>query len=57
MMAFAVGRQIKFSEVKGVDLAKSAGPATVILATIDKDRIEDLSALINKPINLIGEIL
>jgi len=57
MMAFGVGRQIKLIEVKGLDLTKSAGPATVILVTIDKDKIEELTALIRKPINVIGEIL
>jgi hypothetical protein len=57
MMAYGVGRQIKICEVQGLDLTKSAGPATVILATIDKDRLEDLIALIPKPINVVGEIL
>ena len=57
MMAYGVGRQIKICDVQGLDLTKSAGPATVILATIDKDRLEDLTALIPKPINVVGEIL
>jgi selenophosphate synthetase-related protein len=57
MMAFAVGRQIKFAEVRGLDLAKSAGPGTVVLATVDKEKLEDLTSLINKPINVIGKIL
>jgi ribosomal protein S8 len=57
MMAYAVGRQLKLAEVKGLDLNKPAGPATVVLATIDKDRLEDLTALIPKPINVVGEIL
>jgi selenophosphate synthetase-related protein len=57
MMAYGVGRQLKLCEVKGLDMNKSAGPATVLLVTIDKDRLEDLTALIPKPINVIGEIL
>ena len=57
MMAYAVGRQTKLCEVIGVDLNKSAGPATVVLVTIDKDKLEDLQALISKPINIVGEIL
>ena len=57
MMAYGVGRQLKLREAEGLDLNKSAGPATVILVTIDKDRLEDLTALIPKPINVIGEIL
>ena len=57
MMAYGVGRQLKTCEVKGLDLNKSAGPATVVLATIDRDSLEDLMSLISKPINVVGEIL
>jgi hypothetical protein len=57
MMAYGVGRQLKICEVKGVDLNKSAGPATVVLATIDRDSLEELMSLISKPINVVGEIL
>jgi hypothetical protein len=57
MMAYGVGRQLKTCEVQGLDLNKSAGPATVVLATIDRDSLEDLISLISKPINVVGEIL
>ena len=57
IMAFAVGRQLKFAEMPDLDLAKSAGPATVLLATVDREKLEDLTALINKPVNIIGEII
>lgn len=57
MMAYSVGRQVKFVEAVGLDLEKSAGPATVLLVTIDGERLEDLRALIPKPINVVGEIL
>jgi hypothetical protein len=57
MMAFAVGRQLKFAEPQRLDLAKSAGPATVVLATVDNEKLEEITTLINKPINVIGEIL
>ncbi|MGZ4850038.1 MAG: ribbon-helix-helix protein, CopG family [Candidatus Bathyarchaeia archaeon] len=57
MMAYGVGRQLKLMEVQGLDFNKSAGPATVILATLDKERLEDLMSSISKPINVIGEIL
>ena len=57
MMAYGVGRQLKLSEVQGVDLNKSAGPATVVLVTIDREKLDDLTALIRKPINVVGEIL
>ena len=57
MMAYGVGRQLKIYEIQGLDLNKSAGPATVILVTIDREKIEDLTSLIPKPINVVGEIL
>jgi len=57
MMAYGVGRQLKIFEVQKLDLNKSAGPATVILATVDKEKLEDLTALIPKPITVVGEIL
>ena len=57
MMAYGVGRQLKIYDVQGLDLNKSAGPATVILVTVDREKIEDLTSLIPKPINVVGEIL
>jgi len=57
MIAYAVGRQLKLEDVKGLDLNKSAGPATVILVSIDKERLDDLTSLIRKPVNVVGEIL
>ena len=57
MMAYGVGRQLKLAEVQGLDLNKSAGPATVILVTIDKDKLEELTDLIPKPIKVVGEII
>jgi len=57
MMAYGVGRQLKLVDVKGLDLIKSAGPATVVLVTVSREKLDDLTALISKPINVIGEIL
>lgn len=57
MMAYGVGRQLKLFDVDGLDLNKTAGPATVVLASIDRERLEDLRALIPKPLNVVGEIL
>ncbi len=57
MMAYGVGRQLKIYEVQGLDLNKSAGPATVILVTVDRERLEDLTSLILKPTKVVGEIL
>jgi hypothetical protein len=57
MIAYAVGRQLKLTETKDLDLNKSAGPATVILASIDREKLEDLMSLIRKPVSVVGEIL
>jgi selenophosphate synthetase-related protein len=57
MIAYAVGRQLKLAETKDLDLTKSAGPASVVLASIEKDRLEDLTSLIRKPVSVVGEIL
>jgi selenophosphate synthetase-related protein len=57
MMAYAVGRQLKLNEVKGLDMNKSAGPATVVLTTMNPDKFEELTLLIRKPLNIVGEIL
>jgi selenophosphate synthetase-related protein len=57
MMAHAVGRQLKIAENPVVDLEKSAGPATVVLVTINPDKVEELASLIGKTTTVIGEIL
>jgi hypothetical protein len=57
MIAYGVGRQFKLAEVKGLEMNKSAGPATVVLVTIDRDKFDDLASLISKPLNVVGEIL
>ena len=57
IMAFAVGRQLKLAEGAGVDLAKSAGPATVVLVTMDREKFDELEALVRKPAIIVGEIL
>jgi selenophosphate synthetase-related protein len=57
MLAFGVGRQLKLADNPKLDLIKSAGPATVILASVDKEKLEELISLINKPINVVGEII
>ncbi len=57
MMAYAVGRQLKMAENPKIDLEKSAGPATAVLVTLDKEKLEDLTLLLRKPITIVGEIL
>jgi len=57
MMAYAVGRQLRLAEKSNVDLAKSAGPATVVLVTLDPQRLEEFNSLLQKPTTVIGEII
>jgi selenophosphate synthetase-related protein len=57
MMAYSVGRQLKLEDSKELDLNKSAGPATVVLITIDREKVEELNLLLRKPISVVGEIL
>lgn len=56
-MAFAVGRQLKLAEKTLVDLEKSAGPATVVLISMDPEKYDEFVSLIQKPVFIIGEIL
>ncbi len=58
MMAYAVGRQLKLAERGSLELEKSAGPATVVLITLDPEKLEDLRMLLHKPsVFVVGEIL
>jgi selenophosphate synthetase-related protein len=57
MMAYSVGRQLRLTEGAGLDLEKSAGPATVVLVTIDREKVDELNLLLQKPVNVVGEIL
>ncbi len=57
MMAFAVGRQIEFREDIGLNLEKSAGPATVLLITVEPQRIEELSDILKKSLTVVGKVV
>ena len=57
MMAYSVGRQIKLEEPKLIDLDKSAGPATVVLVTMDPDKIDELALLVRKTVTVVARIL
>jgi len=57
MLAYSIGRQLKFYENTKLDLNKSAGPATVVLTTVNKEKLDELQFFIKKPINVVGEIL
>jgi selenophosphate synthetase-related protein len=56
MLAYSIGRQLKIEENTNLDLNKSAGPATVVLTTLDRKKIDELTFL-RKPINIVGEIM
>ena len=56
-LAYSIGRQLKIRENTELDLNKSAGPATVVLTTVDKEGLDELAYFIRKPINVVGEIL
>jgi len=57
MLAYSIGRQLKMEEHTELDMNKSAGPATVVLATIDREKLDELTFFIRKPINVVGEIM
>ncbi|MEJ5328323.1 MAG: ribbon-helix-helix domain-containing protein [Candidatus Bathyarchaeia archaeon] len=57
MLAHSVGRQLKIVESGDIDLNKSAGPATVVLVTLNSEKVDELTAVIRKPTTIIGEIL
>jgi len=57
MLAYSIGRQLKIQEQTELDINKSAGPATVVLTTIDREKLDELTFFIRKPINVVGEIL
>jgi hypothetical protein len=57
MMAYAVGRQLRFEDHTGLDLEKSAGPATVVLVTLIPENFGELQSFIRKPYTVIGQIL
>jgi selenophosphate synthetase-related protein len=57
IMAYAVGRQLKYSDNPEVDLEISAGPATVVLVTVEREKVEEVKLMLRKPIAVIGEIV
>jgi len=56
-LAHSIGRQIRFYENIEFDLKKSAGPATSILISVDRDGINGVIKELKKPYALIGEIV
>jgi hypothetical protein len=56
MLAYSIGRQLKIEEQTKLDLNKSAGHATVVLTTLDREKLDEL-AFLRKPVNVVGEIM
>ncbi|MCS7097495.1 MAG: hypothetical protein NZ922_00710 [Candidatus Methanomethyliaceae archaeon] len=46
--------EVKFLDKIEIDIKKSAGPSTVLLATLEENKFEDLKEKINKPIHKIA---
>lgn len=47
---------INIEEKLNIDIKKSSGPATTILAVIAKDDLERLKSLIKEPVHIVGKI-
>ena len=47
---------VKLQEKTGVDIKKSAGPATTVVVSISKDAFNQLLQFINKPMHVIGSL-
>lgn len=45
---------LKLNPQAKVNLRKSAGPATVILASLPNDAVNELKKFVNKPVNVVG---
>jgi selenophosphate synthetase-related protein len=56
MLAYSIGKQLKIHEQTELDVNKSAGPATVVLTTIDKQKLNELTYVTGKPVTVVGEI-
>jgi hypothetical protein len=49
--------KFKYADQLKIDVEKSAGPATVILASLPDFKLTELNSIINKPINIVGHLL
>ena len=55
-MAKESNLRFKLSDQLKVDVKKSAGPATVILASLPNSKLTELKRAISKPINIVGHL-
>ncbi|MEM2099368.1 MAG: hypothetical protein QXU99_06485 [Candidatus Bathyarchaeia archaeon] len=55
----AESSKLKFKPIRNpkIDLQKSAGPATVLLASLPASRVADFQHRIKKPINIVGQLV
>ncbi|MCX8152854.1 MAG: AIR synthase related protein [Candidatus Bathyarchaeota archaeon] len=49
--------RFKLADKVTVDLKKSAGPGTVVLASLEASKFEELKAVVNKPANIVAHLL
>jgi len=48
--------KFKLAEKQEVNVEKSAGPATVVLASLQKSHLAELQQIINKPVNVVAHL-
>lgn len=56
ILAGMSGLKLNLEPACGIDLYKSAGPATTLLAAISTDKLEEVKAIIAKPVNIIARL-
>ena len=54
----AAGSKLKFKLMNqlGINLKKSAGPATVVLASLPSSKVAELKVSISKPVSIVGQL-
>lgn len=57
ILAKMSGLKLDFNPELKIDPEKSAGPGTVLLASLPADKIEEVSRFISKPVNVVGRLI
>ncbi|MDI3547495.1 MAG: hypothetical protein PWR10_1147 [Halanaerobiales bacterium] len=57
ILAKMSGFKLDFNPELKIDPEKSAGPGTVLLASLPADKIEEVSRFISKPVNMVGRLI
>lgn len=55
-LAYSAGLKLKLKRRTGVELSKSAGPATVVLVTLNEESIRMLREMVDKPLTMVGSL-